>query len=138
VGADDGRLPPLLDLRRVRRGDDNEAGLVVLHRHRREVLRLRNVRCEGGSGMRNPDPSVMPVCDKVCDRCLLGSDPLVSDERVDEILTELATTGRAFICHKASMNGDYVVCRSFYEQGRSLSVRLARALDRVRFVKVAG
>lgn len=49
--------------------------------------------------MENPDPSVMPVAETVCDRCLLGGNPLVSPERVGEILAELEINGRAFICH---------------------------------------
>lgn len=78
----------------------------------------------------------MPVAARTCDRCLLGSRPLVPPERRDEILAELQESGRAFICHRASMAGEYVVCRSFYEQGRSLAVVLARNLGAVRFVEL--
>ena len=84
--------------------------------------------------MRNPDPAGMPVAERTCDRCLLGSNPLVTDERRREILKELQASGRAFICHKASMEDRYVVCRSFYEQELSLSVILARQLGATRFV----
>lgn len=82
----------------------------------------------------NPDPSVMPVADAVCDRCLLGSRPLVDAARRAEILQECAETGRAFVCHRGTMTDSYIVCRAFYERGLSLSARLARAFGAVRFV----
>jgi hypothetical protein len=86
--------------------------------------------------MKNSDPDIMLVADKVCDRCLLGSKALVSDEARAEILDECAKTGRAFICHKGSFAGKSIVCRSFYERDMSLVVRLAKMLNRVKFVKL--
>ena len=94
---------------------------------------MRQTR-SAGEAVRNPDPAIMPVAAKVCDRCLLGTKPLVSNDRRIEILTDLARSGRAFICHRASMRGDYIICRAFYEQERSLSVILARKLGLARFV----
>lgn len=82
----------------------------------------------------NPDPSTMPVAERTCDRCLLGGSPLVPSARVEEIIADCEATGRAFVCHRASINGEYVVCRSFYERGLSLAVVLARKLGAVRFV----
>lgn len=86
--------------------------------------------------MPNPDPSFMPVAAKRCDRCLLSSRPLVGDERRREILAELSVTGRAFICHKATMVGEYVICRGVFDEGLSLAVVLAKELDVVRFVEL--
>lgn len=91
-----------------------------------------------GVTARNPDPKFMPVAERVCDRCLLGSNPLVDARRRAEILAECASSGQAFLCHKGTMAGEYIVCRSFYERGMSLSVRLARMLGRARFVRLPG
>lgn len=83
---------------------------------------------------RNPDPSVMPVMPKRCDECLFSSAKIVSDERRDEVLESCRTSGRAFECHKASIVGEYRVCRGFFDADVSLAVRLAKLLDRARFI----
>jgi len=77
----------------------------------------------------------MPVAEKRCSECLISANKIVSDDRRDELLKELAESGRAFICHRASMAGEYIVCRGFYDQGLSLSVVLARQLGAARFVQ---
>ena len=83
---------------------------------------------------RNPDPSVMPVAKKRCKQCLFSSARIVSEERRDEVLASTAESGQAFQCHLASIAGEYVVCRGFYDNDCSLAVRLAKLLDRAVFV----
>jgi len=68
----------------------------------------------------------MLVMPKVCDECLLSTRKIVSDERRDELLDDCNANGRAFECHKATIAGQNRVCRAFFDQRRSLVVRLAQ------------
>lgn len=86
--------------------------------------------------MKNPDPTSMPVADRRCGECLLSRRKIVSDARRDELLDRCARTGEAFLCHKGTIAGEYVVCRGFYDRGLSLSVRLAALLGLARFVRL--
>jgi hypothetical protein len=79
---------------------------------------------------------VLEVYDKPCANCLLTPDRIVSPRRAKQILNE--THDSKFICHKASMAGEEVCCRTFYDTfgERNLLIRLARMLGRVRFVPI--
>ena len=74
------------------------------------------------------------VAERRCDRCLLGRNPLVSPERVEELLEDCNRSGRAFECHRFTMVGQRGTCRAFFDGNMSLVVRLARMLDVVEFV----
>ena len=64
----------------------------------------------------------MVVMPKRCGECLLTNRKIVSDARRDEILEICNRTHTAFICHKT----DKTVCRAFFDENRSLVVRLAK------------
>lgn len=78
----------------------------------------------------------MAVMAKTCDQCLLSTAKVVGDVRRDEILEMCNRTHQAFECHKSTIAGGHAVCRAFYDQSLSLSVRLAKMLDRAIFVDV--
>jgi len=85
---------------------------------------------------KNPDPSVMPVMAKRCRECLFSSAKIVGDDRREEVLQQCKESGRAFQCHKASIAGEYVVCRGFYDADASLVVVLAKLFGAVKFVEL--
>jgi hypothetical protein len=71
---------------------------------------------------------LMIVRDKVCEQCLFSTAKIVSDARRDEILAQCNRTHESFECHKATIVGEHIVCRAFFDWNCSLSVRLARLL----------
>lgn len=80
--------------------------------------------------------SVLEVASKTCTECLLTKNRIVPVGRAKEVLRSCLDNGRPFQCHKFTLAGRDVVCRSFFEKlGRGLVVvRLAHALDLVRYV----
>ncbi len=82
----------------------------------------------------NPDPSRFPVRQKRCDACLFSAARLVSEQRKSLILRECDAKHTAFQCHKATLLGQYIVCRGFYDEHDSLVVGLAKLLNVVDFV----
>ncbi len=80
----------------------------------------------------------MLVMPKVCDQCLLSTNKIVSDSRRDDLLETCNTDGRAFACHKATIAGETRVCRAFFDQNRSLVVRLAKILKRWEAREISG
>lgn len=77
------------------------------------------------------------VCDKPCNQCLFSKDRIVSAQRVREILNDCKREGRHFTCHKATMQGRDVCCRSFYDTRTSNMARIAQRLRMVEFVDVS-
>lgn len=74
------------------------------------------------------------VCEKSCDQCLFSKDRIVSAARVREILSGCARNDQHFTCHKATMEGRDVCCRSFYDTRSTNLIRIAQRLRMVRFV----
>jgi hypothetical protein len=68
------------------------------------------------------------VCEKPCDQCLFSKDRIVSAERVREILAECERDDVHFTCHKATIAGRDVCCRTFYDTRTSKSIRFAEWL----------
>jgi len=78
-------------------------------------------------------PGIMMVRAKQCDQCLFSSAKIVSDARRDEILDYCNVTGEAFECHKATIAGEKITCRGFFDGNHSLVVRLAKMFGWYRF-----
>ena len=76
------------------------------------------------------------VQQKRCDECLFSEGKIVSDERREEVLRECQRLNTHFICHKASINGQDVCCRGFFDEGRDARSRLASKLGLVEFITV--
>ena len=81
-------------------------------------------------------PGRLRVMAKRCDECLLTRNRVVSDERVADILAQCAESGRAFECHKATIVGEHLVCRGFYDETPSLVCNLGKELGLVEFVEL--
>lgn len=78
----------------------------------------------------------MKVMEKPCDQCLFSKDRIVSAARVREILKECRRDDKHFICHKASIAGEDVCCRTFFDTQGSQMIRIAQRLNMVKFVQV--
>ena len=78
------------------------------------------------------------VSDKRCNQCLFTKNKIVSDSRRDEVIKKCLKGDKHFICHKASLVGQDVCCRGFYEEfGRDVrSPRMATILGVIDFVDV--
>ena len=79
----------------------------------------------------------LKVFKECCKNCLLSEDRIVSSKRAKEIIKNCAENQTHFICHKASMNGDEVVCKKFFvTMGyKSQMVRIAQRLNALEFVE---
>ena len=77
------------------------------------------------------------VCEKPCDQCLFSKDRIVSAARVREILKDCKQQDTHFVCHKASIAGREVCCRTFYDTKTSNLIRIMQRLNGIRFVDPA-
>lgn len=81
----------------------------------------------------------LKVCAKRCAECLFSSNHVVSGQaRVDEIVRRCERTGRYFICHKATIRGDAVVCRAFFDRGTNELCRIAERANFVTYIDENG
>lgn len=78
----------------------------------------------------------MKVYNKCCQNCLLSPDSIVSPERRKDIVQECKQNQTHFTCHKASMKGEDICCKAFYEKLGHVSqlVRIAERLNCVKFI----
>jgi hypothetical protein len=76
------------------------------------------------------------VCDKPCAQCLFSKNRIVSAKRVKEILTDCAQKDTHFQCHKGTIEGKDICCRTFYDTRTSQMIRIAQRLNKVKFVDV--
>lgn len=58
----------------------------------------------------------MKVFKECCKNCLLSPDRIVSTKRAKGIIESCVDKDTHFICHKASMVGDDIMCRTFYDR----------------------
>lgn len=65
-----------------------------------------------------------------CSNCLLTKDRIVSPKRAKELIEEIKEEQTYFICHKSSMEGGGVCCKTFYDTMGQVSqqVRIAERL----------
>lgn len=74
------------------------------------------------------------VYEERCEQCLFSPNKIVDDKRRKEVLADCAKKDTYFICHKASMKGEDVCCKGFYETQDTRTTRMAKWLGVVRFV----
>lgn len=79
---------------------------------------------------------MLKVAKKCCGQCLFTSKKIVSDERKASILEDCVRNDTHFVCHKASMKGEDVVCRGFFGNHDSSMIRIAGRLNMIEFVDV--
>ena len=79
----------------------------------------------------------LKVFKECCKNCLLSDDRIVSAKRAKEIISECAEKQTHFICHKASMSGDEIICSKFYNTlgCESQMVIIAQRLNMIEFVE---
>jgi hypothetical protein len=77
---------------------------------------------------------MMKIYSERCDQCLFSPDKIVTNKRRAEILRDCKRRDCHFICHKASMNGEDVCCRGFYETQTSNLIRIMGRLNGIEFV----
>lgn len=80
------------------------------------------------------------VYKKSCDRCLLSKNPLVSNQRRRDILNDIKENQSYFVCHKSSIEGGNVCCKTFYDKLGYMSqlIRITERLNCVEFVEQNG
>ena len=78
----------------------------------------------------------MKVFKECCKNCLLSPNKIVSGEAAKDIVQNCVQKQTHFICHKASMNGEEITCKNFFDRlgHHSQMVRIAERLNVVRFV----
>lgn len=72
-----------------------------------------------------------------CDQCLFSKNRIVSNQRAAEIIKDCLKKQTYFICHKATIEGESVMCRGFYDEMgyHSQQLRIAERLNAVEFVE---
>ena len=79
---------------------------------------------------------MIKVYKNACQNCLLSKDRIVSSQRAKEMIDECIEKQTHFICHKATMQGQDVMCHSYYEHfgQHSEKLKLCQRLGIVEFV----
>lgn len=80
---------------------------------------------------------MLKVYKECCKNCLLSKDSIVSPARRKQILQGCTKDQTYFVCHKASMNEQEVVCKTFYDKLGHISqmIRIAERLNAVEFIE---
>jgi uncharacterized protein YerC len=80
---------------------------------------------------------MLKVYKECCGNCLLSKDRIVSPKRAKDLLKEIAERQSYFVCHKASVNGEEIVCKTFFDKlgHQSQMIRIAERLNVVQFIE---
>lgn len=80
---------------------------------------------------------MLKVYQECCHNCLLSKDRIVSPKRAKDLLNEIAEKQSYFVCHNASMSGEEIVCKTFFDKlgHQSQIIRIAERLNCVEFVE---
>lgn len=72
-----------------------------------------------------------------CKNCLLSEDRIVSSRAAKSIIKECSEKQTHFICHKATINNEEIVCSTFFKAMGDISqmVRIADRLNVIEFVE---
>ncbi|AUR81211.1 hypothetical protein Ares1_0087 [Vibrio phage Ares1] len=79
---------------------------------------------------------MMQVSKRCCGQCLFTPKKIVSDARKKDILKTCEQDDTHFICHKATIKKQNVVCRGFFENQSTNALRVAERLGLIEFVEV--
>jgi hypothetical protein len=79
----------------------------------------------------------LKVYKECCKNCLFSDDRIVSQKRAKEIIKDCLEKQTHFICHKATIKGEEIVCSKFYNTFgfHSQMVRIAQRLNCIEFVE---
>jgi hypothetical protein len=80
----------------------------------------------------------LKVCSGQCDQCLFSPNKIVSTNRKRDIINTCLAEDTYFVCHKATIAGEEVVCRGWYDTYGSCTnlIRIAQRLHAVQEVDV--
>ena len=80
---------------------------------------------------------MLKVYKECCGNCLLSKDRIVSPKRAKDLLKEIREKQSYFVCHKASMKGEEIVCKTFFDKlgHQSQMIRIAERLKAIQFVE---
>ena len=80
---------------------------------------------------------MLKVYQECCNNCLLSKDRIVSPKIAKDLLKEIEEKQSYFVCHKASMKGEEIVCKNFFDNlgHQSQMIRIAERLNAVQFVE---
>lgn len=77
----------------------------------------------------------MKVCEKRCDQCLFSNNRIVPAKRKEQIIRQCRRDDTHFTCHKATLRGEDVQCRGYFDsQPPSQMTRIAERLGVLKFV----
>lgn len=76
----------------------------------------------------------MKVYESSCKNCLLSKDRIVSPVRAKQIIQGCIKNQSHFICHKASIDGKDVCCKTFFDKFGQYS-QLIRIMERIGGIK---
>ena len=78
------------------------------------------------------------VAQECCTECLFSEHKIVDDARRKQIIQKCLREDRFFICHKATITGQEICCRAFYDKlGAQINlIRIALRLRLIEFVDV--
>lgn len=67
----------------------------------------------------------------------MSKNRIVSPKRAKDLLKEIEEKQSYFVCHKASMKGEEIVCKTFFDKlgHQSQMIRIAERLNAVQFVE---
>ena len=79
---------------------------------------------------------MLKVYNTCCKNCLLSKDRIVSPQRAKEIIQGCKKKQTHFICHKATEDGEDILCKTFFDTLGHVSqmVRIAERLNMIQFV----
>lgn len=80
----------------------------------------------------------LKVCSGQCDQCLFSPNKIVPNARKKDIIATCLREDRYFVCHKATIAGEEVVCRGWYDTygPHTNLIRIAQRLHAVQEVDV--
>lgn len=78
----------------------------------------------------------MRVYKECCKNCLLSPDAIVGAKRRRDIIQDCAQNQTHFICHKATIEGKDICCKTYFDTLGHLSqmVRIAGRLGMIEYV----
>lgn len=81
--------------------------------------------------------SMIEVYKDCCKNCLLSPDSIVSPARRKDIIQDCKRQQTHFICHKATIEGKDILCKTFFDKLGHISqmVRIAERLNCIEFVE---
>lgn len=79
---------------------------------------------------------IIKVCEKPCDQCLFSDKKIVSDERKEEIITELEANEGWFECHKGTINEDRHMCYGWYIRYKDI-IGILKIANRMGMLKLS-